>query len=445
VIPVDPDGGVRTWVLPPPPPGDAAAVRALAAAARYLAEEVRRGAARCLAALPGSWQGQGATSGRAVADGLADDAARAASGLEAAAGDLDDYARRLEEAQHRHRSAWATLATIAGVVVVTGVVVAVTVAATGGVGAAAAVAEVDAGVAALGAATEAAAAAEASLVASLARTALGALRALRPLWAFVRPQLATAEAFTGLDAGTQLAVTGRVDPARTATGFAVDLVVPGAAVRLVRDAPPLLGYAATGVVLAGGETGRELAVDGRVDPVSVGVTGLAGGAGSFVSLAGTAGSVRLLRARSARGIPLLDRADATTMPVGAVVRLPPGGARFSQKSVSAFADRERWLRWGWAGTPLDVVVMPDGLLTSVDNRRLLAAARWRVAPQARVHAFDEPLPPQRALQLTRRGKRGAPQVPTTWGEGVQLRLRGQGAGWHGENPHGTVRPPRVKR
>lgn len=47
---------------------------------------------------------------------------------------------------------------------------------------------------------------------------------------------------------------------------------------------------------------------------------------------------------------------------------------------------------GWDGDPIDVVRMPDGNLTTIDNTRVLAARYAEIDVQANVHAFDEVLP-----------------------------------------------------
>lgn len=47
---------------------------------------------------------------------------------------------------------------------------------------------------------------------------------------------------------------------------------------------------------------------------------------------------------------------------------------------------------GWAGDPIDVVRMPDGGLTTIDNRRVVAANQAGIDVQATIHGFDDPLP-----------------------------------------------------
>jgi uncharacterized Zn-binding protein involved in type VI secretion len=78
--------------------------------------------------------------------------------------------------------------------------------------------------------------------------------------------------------------------------------------------------------------------------------------------------------------------------------------RFSQKSVSynkvdratgksyTYDDLVESMRSnGWKGDPVDVIKMPDGKLTSMDNTRIAAAREAGVEVQARVRSYDEPL------------------------------------------------------
>ena len=54
--------------------------------------------------------------------------------------------------------------------------------------------------------------------------------------------------------------------------------------------------------------------------------------------------------------------------------VPASTVRFSQGSVNGAAEIEASMRAnGWVGDAIDVVRMPDGGLTSLDNTRLLAA------------------------------------------------------------------------
>jgi hypothetical protein len=107
--------------------------------------------------------------------------------------------------------------------------------------------------------------------------------------------------------------------------------------------------------------------------------------------------------------------------------------RFSQSSVTGVAEIEASMRAnGWQGPPIDVVRMPDGKLTAIDNTRVLAASRAGIDVQAVVHPFDEPLPTSQIERFTT--KKG---VPETWGDAVKLRLGKQSAAYRGLYPFGS--------
>ncbi|NJQ03181.1 hypothetical protein HCK00_22255 [Streptomyces sp. PLAI1-29] len=90
---------------------------------------------------------------------------------------------------------------------------------------------------------------------------------------------------------------------------------------------------------------------------------------------------------------------------------------------------------GWKGEePVDVVMMPDGKLTSVDNRRVLGAKKAGVDVQAHIRGFDEPLP-QEMIAIERFNTKRA--TPTTWGEAVMARIDKQGATYRNSNPFGS--------
>ena len=128
-----------------------------------------------------------------------------------------------------------------------------------------------------------------------------------------------------------------------------------------------------------------------------------------------------------------DAAEATARAVG-VVTVPTDTVRFSQSSVNgAAALTESMKAKGWVGDPIDVIKMPDGGLTSVDNTRVLAAHQAGIDVQARVHAYDDPLPPDLAQRFTT--PKGG--VPTTWGEAVHNRIGAQNSGYRSTYPNGS--------
>jgi RHS repeat-associated protein len=110
--------------------------------------------------------------------------------------------------------------------------------------------------------------------------------------------------------------------------------------------------------------------------------------------------------------------------------------RFRQSSVTHrvhdYAARMR--EEGWFGDPIDVVRMPDGGLTSVDNRRLAAAAMTDTPVQARIRSFDELITGGDLDRTT----------ATTWGGFVLHRIGRQNPrSWPQMNPFGTSQMPRM--
>jgi hypothetical protein len=73
------------------------------------------------------------------------------------------------------------------------------------------------------------------------------------------------------------------------------------------------------------------------------------------------------------------------------------------------------------------VRMPDGLITAVDNTRVVAAQHAGIAVKVSVHAFDESLPPDVVARFTTR-KGG---VPSTWGEALINRIGRQNSSYRG--------------
>ncbi|MBD1373663.1 hypothetical protein IC620_15050 [Hazenella sp. IB182357] len=69
---------------------------------------------------------------------------------------------------------------------------------------------------------------------------------------------------------------------------------------------------------------------------------------------------------------------------------------------------------GWKRTPIDVVKMSDGDLTTIDNTRVLAGKYTGINVKANVHNADAPISAEFVQRfISRKG-----QVPQTWGEAV---------------------------
>ena len=108
--------------------------------------------------------------------------------------------------------------------------------------------------------------------------------------------------------------------------------------------------------------------------------------------------------------------------------------RFSQSSVNGAEEITRSMSAnGWVGDPIDVVRMPDGGLTSVDNTRVLAARQAGIDVQAAVHGFDDLLPSEYAGRFTT--PKGG--TPNTWGDAVLNRIGSQNSGYRRTYPYGS--------
>jgi hypothetical protein len=167
---------------------------------------------------------------------------------------------------------------------------------------------------------------------------------------------------------------------------------------------------------AGGNALTQQAFTGHVDWGQVGVSTVVGGA------AGGAGALmgKLAAARSVNA--------------GGVESLPPSSVRFSQTSVNGVPEIANSMRAnGWVGDAIDVVRMPDGRLTTIDNTRVLAAHQAGINVQASVHGFDEALPGEFVPRFTT-PKGGA---PTTWGDAVVNRIGKQNSLYRTTYPMGS--------
>lgn len=91
---------------------------------------------------------------------------------------------------------------------------------------------------------------------------------------------------------------------------------------------------------------------------------------------------------------------------------------------------------GWKGDPVDVVKMPDGKLTSMDNTRITAAREAGINVQATIRNYSDPLTPE-MQQL-----RGWENYET-WGEAITARIQKQGSKFSAPNPYGATQSPRI--
>lgn len=127
----------------------------------------------------------------------------------------------------------------------------------------------------------------------------------------------------------------------------------------------------------------------------------------------------------------------------------PNKLRLSQKTVSyrridritgdeyTYSDLVASMRkYGWLGDAIDVIKMPDGKLTSMDNTRVMAAREAGIDVKVRVRGYDEPL--NSAVQEARGW-----QAYNTWGEAISARIHNQGSMFSAMNPFGSIEPANV--
>ena len=124
---------------------------------------------------------------------------------------------------------------------------------------------------------------------------------------------------------------------------------------------------------------------------------------------------------------------ALPAPSDKISQINPYNIRFSQSSVNgADSIQSSMISNGWKGDAIDVVNMPDGKLTTIDNTRVIAARGAGIAATARVHQYTDPLPEQFIDRLTTPAG-----TPSTWGEAVQLRVGKQKSSFRTLNPYGS--------
>ena len=124
---------------------------------------------------------------------------------------------------------------------------------------------------------------------------------------------------------------------------------------------------------------------------------------------------------------------ALPAPSNKISQINPYDIRFSQSSVNGADSIQASMKSnGWKGDAIDVVNMPDGKLTTIDNTRVIAARDAGITATARVHQYTDPLPEEFIDRFTTRTG-----TPSTWGEAVQLRVGKQKSSFRTGNPYGS--------
>ena len=100
---------------------------------------------------------------------------------------------------------------------------------------------------------------------------------------------------------------------------------------------------------------------------------------------------------------------------------------------------------GWTGEPINVILMPDGGLTAIDNTRLLAARKAGINAEIIIHEYNSKMPASKARQYTVMGK----SEPQTWGEAIHARINNQNYTYFQDRiftnkfPNGSVYDPKI--
>jgi hypothetical protein len=145
--------------------------------------------------------------------------------------------------------------------------------------------------------------------------------------------------------------------------------------------------------------------------------------------------------------------DVAKETAGNISTFNPNEIRFSQHTVSynktergsgvkySYDDLVSGMKKdGWKGDPVDVVKMPDGKFTSMDNTRITAAREAGIDIKANARNFDDKLTPEETIRFSdpRRGLE-----PKTWGEAITGRINKQTGGFSKNNPYGANESPRI--
>ncbi len=132
-----------------------------------------------------------------------------------------------------------------------------------------------------------------------------------------------------------------------------------------------------------------------------------------------------------------------------VITLSPNSIRFSQSSISARTKDGQLLgdliqsmkTIGFRSDKAIIVVrQQDGILTSLDNRRLFSASQADVDVKAIIRNRSDLLSPRESTRFARIGR----PIPKTFGDAIDLRIINQSPRAFGRtNPHGSFQQPFV--
>jgi hypothetical protein len=128
--------------------------------------------------------------------------------------------------------------------------------------------------------------------------------------------------------------------------------------------------------------------------------------------------------------------------------LDANGVRYSQENIGwttrdgmTLPQLAESLGRGWSKEPINVVIMPDGHVTSMDNRRLYASRDAGTDVYVKIRGFDEML-----TAAERRAYRD-PKTrvsPTTCGQAITARISRQDYNFAGHSPYGSYTNPAIR-
>ena len=125
-----------------------------------------------------------------------------------------------------------------------------------------------------------------------------------------------------------------------------------------------------------------------------------------------------------------------------VKSLCPEDIRLSQNSVNGVDEISASMkRVGWKGPAIDVVLMKDNKLTSLDNTRAVAAREAGINVKANVHQFDEQISDAETRRRFTTPKGGE---PSTWGQAVENRIRRQSSAFRKSYPYGAYNIKKIR-
>ena len=125
-----------------------------------------------------------------------------------------------------------------------------------------------------------------------------------------------------------------------------------------------------------------------------------------------------------------------------ISNINPDEIRYSQTSVNGSAEIVESMRKnGWQGDPIDIVIMEDDRLTTLDNTRVVAARVAGIKVEAIIHSYSDSLPDRATAERFATSKGG---IPETWGQAVENRISKQSSSFRKNSPNGSYNMKTIK-